>query len=196
MQPKQPELPKLPRGVLNASVFACAATLAAGAYATLNHPLSNWRSQSSQKAEQVRLKLAEEPQLKRTHAEQEKRLERLLAYVDDVNRRIPDKPQENEFLADITRLAGECGLVIEDFRRGKTIETPTHSAVSVEITTHGDHTGICKLINSVAELPRLVELTDLAIENDGADGHYPVNMAYLLYYGMVTTTSEPQVASE
>lgn len=196
MQPKQTGLPRLPLGVLYLLVIASAGALASLACATLNQPLTSWRTDIARRAELVREKLSEGPALRREHAEQQRELENLMTRVEEVNRRIPDEPREGEFLADLTRLAGEYGVAIEDFRRGVSESTETHSLVSVSVNVRGDYRGICGLIEGVSKLPRLAELTQLTVRREAGDASYPVNLTYALYYGLVTAGDASSDAAE
>ena len=188
MQPNQRGLPKLPKGATTIVSWGAAALVAFLGYATLEGPLATWRTDLARRADLVRGKLADSGDIRRDHREKEQLLQELLARVDDVNRRIPDEPREGEFLADLSRLAQRHGFAIEDFRRGATQSTDTHSVVSVTVTGRAPHAALCSLIEQVARMPRLVELRSLEVEQDDRDAGYPVEMTYALYYGMSTTT--------
>ncbi|WP_197526475.1 type 4a pilus biogenesis protein PilO [Botrimarina colliarenosi] len=155
----------------------------------------SWRNDIAHRADLVREKLAGGPALRRDHAEMQRELEGLLARVEEVNNRIPDDPNEGDFLSDLTRLAREGDVAIEDFRRGATSVSPTHSAVTVTVNLRGSYRGVCGLIDGVAKLPRLAELTQLTLRR-GLDGtEYAVSMTYALYYGLVTAADENAVAT-
>lgn len=187
MQPKQPGLPKVPIAVVYTGVFACAVAMASLAFFAINGPLTEWRQDISRRVELVQARLSEGPALRRHHAEQQKELDNLLASVEQVNNRLPSQPREGEFLADLTRLADEHAVSIEDFRRGQTVESDTHSLVTVTVTAEGPHGGICAVVGAVSTLPRLAELTHLEVHPSERDGIYDLQMAYALYYGMATT---------
>lgn len=193
MQPRQRELPKIPTTVQNAGAIVCAAALALLGYMAVHQPLRSWLSSVESDMLQVQAKLKQGPALRRQHAEQQRLHEQLLQRVELVNSRIPDQPREGEFLADVSRLAGEHGVVIQDFRRGSTVETPTHSVVSVTLTARSSHGGLCGLIDAIAGLPRLAELRSLDIRPNGDSEARPVTLTYDLYYGM--STGAPTAAS-
>ncbi|MEN0109447.1 MAG: type 4a pilus biogenesis protein PilO [Planctomycetota bacterium] len=163
--------------------FAACAFAAVG-YAVARQPLASWRATIATRANVVRAQLADGPRLRREHAELTRQLEDLSERVVEVNRRVPDTPREGEFLADLSRLAADHGVVIEDFERGATAETPTHSVVTVRLTMRASHAGLCGLVKGVAELPRITELTELEVQPDRRDDGYPVEASYALYYGM------------
>lgn len=189
MQPKQPKLPKLPKAVTYTAAVACAVVIAAVAFVTINRPLTEWRHDITRRANLVRANLSEGAALRRRHAEQKQQLDDLLASVEEVNSRLPDQPREGEFLADLSRLAEDNDVSIEDFRRGRTLETDTHSVVTVSITAEGPHRGACAVVDAVSKLPRLAELTHLEIAPGTQDGIYKMQMTYALYYGMAPQKS-------
>lgn len=189
MQPGQPRGPRLPLGVWHAGAIACALTLSTLAYATLNRPLTAWREDVDRRADLVRAKLAGGPALRRRHAEKQRELRGLVDRVDVVNKRIPDDPREGEFLADITRLAAQNDIDIEDFRRAKNQSTATHSTVTVELKATGAHRGLCGLIDGVAALPRLAEMTRLDVRRASDGDRHAIEMTYALYYGLASNTA-------
>lgn len=171
-------------------VVGSAIGAAAVGYFTLNGPLINWRLDHKRTANLVREKLAQGPTLKLRHAEQELELADLLARVEQVNRRVPEESREGEFLSTISQLAETHQITIEDFRRGKSTETPTHSVVTVTITARGPHAGLCRLLDAIAKLPRLAELTQLQLKSQTGPEGYPVQLTYALYYGMSDASVE------
>lgn len=196
MQHGQSRGPRLPLGVCYAAAIACAVGLASLAYATVNHPLTAWRIDIDRRADLVRDKLAEGPALRQRHADRQRELAQLVEHVDAVNHRIPDEPNEGEFLADLSRLAAANGVEIDDFRRAGSQSLGTHSVVTLDVTATGAHSGLCQLVSSVAELPRLAELTRLEVRRGPDNQQHAIALTYSLYYGLATssaaTPSDPQ----
>lgn len=189
MRPRQPGLPNLPKGVLYTLTIVCAVGGSALAYTIIQRPLNDWRRGVIRRADLVRAQLSDGPSLQRQHAERKQQLEALLDRVELVNRRIPDEAREGEFLTDLTRVAEEHGVTIDDFRRGAASSTSTHWVVSVSVKAHGDHAGVCGLVDAVADLPRLAELTEAQIESKPEPGGYPVQLTYALYYGIAAPSA-------
>lgn len=188
MPPNQPRSPKLPTGALYVLVVVCAVASATAGYLALNHPLTSWRVDQSRRADLLREKLANGSALRALHAEQERELADLLARVEQVNRRVPEESREGEFLAALSQLAETHQVTIDDFRRGKSTDTETHSVVAVSIKTRGSHAGMCSLLDAIANLPRLAELTHLEVKSQPGSNGYPAQLTYALYYGMSATT--------
>jgi len=186
MQSRQSELPRLPVRVLHVVAAVIAVAVASLACATLNQPLKTWRRDLDRRAELVREKLTQGPTLRLEHAKQTQELEELHARVEEVTRRIPDQPREGEFLADLTRLAEEQSVAIEDFQRGAAIETAGYSAVTVSVRLRGGYRGVCQLVEEISKLPRLAELTEMVIRRETDTNDRSVSVTYALYYGLTT----------
>jgi len=184
MQPQQPGLPNLPTGVLYTLAIVCAVGASALAYTIIQRPLRDWRHGLEHRGDLVRALLSDSPELRRQHSQRQQELEELLNRVELVNRRIPDEAREGEFLADLTRLARDHRVTIDDFRRGAITETETHSVIDVSVKARGGHAGVCGLVDAIAKLPRLAELTQFQIDSGAEAGTYPVQMTYALYFGM------------
>lgn len=191
MQPKQSGLPTLPTGVLHALVFACAGAAAAGGYVLMQGPLASWRNDLTRRSELIRTKLDEAPALRSEHGRLTEELEDLLARVETVSRRIPNSPQEGEFLSDLSRIAASHGVTIDDFRRGQAIDTPTHSVVTVTATARGPFAGLCGWVEDVARLPRLTEALNLDATPDQKGADHAFRLSYALYYA-IDSTSPPE----
>ena len=186
MQSRQSGLPRLPVRVLYVVAAVTAVAIASLACATLNQPLQTWRKDLDRRAELVREKLTQGPALRLEHAKQTREIEELYARVEEVTRRIPDQPREGEFLADLTRLAEQQGVAIDDFQRGAALQTAGYSAVSVSVSLRGSYRGICQLVEEISKLPRLAELTEIVIRRETETNDRSVSVTYALYYGLTT----------
>ncbi len=164
----------------------CAVGVAALGYFVIREPLTEWRRDVSHRAELVRARLTGGTELRRQHAEREEQLAQLLKRVELVNRRVPDEAREDEFLADLSQIAETHGVTIEDFRRGGTTETETHSLVEVSVNARGSYAGLCGLVDAVTLLPRLAELTEMEVASNATTTSYPIRLTFALYYGMAT----------
>lgn len=187
MQPRQPFLPNLPTGAAHALGLLCALVVIALSYGAVYRPLAEWRQSLAQQAALVKVKLTESKSIRQQHTESKQKLQELLASVKEVNRRAPDQPREGEFLGDISRLATDKGVEINDFRRGTVSEKETYSSVSILVTGEATHQGLCGLLEGISQLPRLASLTHLQIRSGTTPDNYPIELHYSLYYGMTPT---------
>lgn len=184
MQPERPALPNLPKAAFHAVAFGCVLLIVGVSYVAGYRPLDDWRRGVAVRAETVRANLAEAPHIRRLHAEKSLELQELLASVEAVGRRVPERPREGEFLGDVSRVAEANGVTIHDFRRGQVKSAATHSAVSITVEGEGGYRGICGVLDAVAKLPRLASLTKLSVETGPTAKRYEFELRYVLYYGL------------
>ena len=97
--------------------------------------------------------------------------------------RIPDAPQESEFLAHIARLAREAPLSIGRFRPTATRTYDRYSEVEVELSVAGRWDGLCQFLAGLETLPRLCRLSRFSVASESsADGVYPVDFTFVIYF--------------
>ncbi|MGL4514581.1 MAG: type 4a pilus biogenesis protein PilO [Lacipirellulaceae bacterium] len=196
MRPGQPTGPKLPTGAPHALALGCALAIGAVAYVGLYRPLAGWRIDLDHTSELVRSKLAGAGALRRDHAALVAELDELRARVQRVSDRIPDEANEGAFLADLSRLAREHDVRIQDFRRSTAETHDTHAVMPVAVTAEGTHAGLCAVFAGREDLPRLAPIKRLVIERGALESRYNVQLECSLYYGMRTPAqADPVLAA-
>ncbi|MEO1497072.1 MAG: type 4a pilus biogenesis protein PilO [Planctomycetota bacterium] len=153
-------------------------------YLSASRPITSWRADLGERTRQLQTALRDGPSLRRNHAALSEQFSGLMTRVEDVMKAMPDEPRDDEFLADISRLAIEHGVQIDDFRRGAVTENDTHAAVTVMLSVQTPYRGLCGLIHAIDELPRLAELEELRVESEAYTERYPVTLHYTLYYAL------------
>lgn len=189
MQSRQPGSPTLPTAAIGLVSLLAGIAVLSVVYLSASAPITSWRAELSERTRQLRSALREGPTLRRNHAALSEQYDGLMTRVADVVKRMPDEPRDDEFLADISRLAAEHGVRIEDFRRGSVSEATTHASVTVMLTARATYAGLCGLVNAIDELPRLAELDALSVSSDPQSDEYPVKLQYTLYYAKTAPTS-------
>ena len=97
--------------------------------------------------------------------------------------RIPDAPQESEFLAHIARLAQQSSLSIRNFRPVATRARDRDSEVEVHLSAEGRYEGLCRFLAGLETLPRLCSVTRLSVVNEKpASGTLPVEITFVIYF--------------
>jgi Tfp pilus assembly protein PilO len=103
--------------------------------------------------------------------------------------RIPDAPQESEFLAHIARLAREAPLSIGSFRPIATRTYDRYSEVEVELSVAGRWDGLCQFLAGLETLPRLCRVSRLSIASESSvDGMYPADFTFVIYFAPARQT--------
>lgn len=97
--------------------------------------------------------------------------------------RIPDSPQESEFLAHIARLARTASLSIRSFRPIATQTHERYSEIEVQLSAAGTWPGLCRFLAGLETLPRLCRVTRLSIASEkSVGGIYPAEFTFAIYF--------------
>jgi Tfp pilus assembly protein PilO len=98
--------------------------------------------------------------------------------------RIPETAQESEFLAQVSRLAKDSDLTLQEFRPGGITEHKTHRELEISLSASGGYRSLCEFLAGLEKLPRLCRVTSLTVDRDNAVSveHYPVRMSVVVYF--------------
>lgn len=133
------------------------------------------------RTEELQVLLREEQQCRREHARLGKDLSVAGEQAEILKKRIPDEPREADFLAQVSELADESGLRIQDYRPG--VVTPRHlySTMRVDLICEGDYESICKFLDGLSALPRHSTMVRLEIDSTIDKKHYSARISLELY---------------
>lgn len=103
--------------------------------------------------------------------------------------RIPETAQESEFLAQVSRLAQDTDLTIQEFRPGGITERKTHRELEISLSALGGYRSLCEFLAGLEKLPRLCRVTSLTVDRDTTPGaeHYSVRMSVVVYFQPLTS---------
>jgi|GEM_PF-2432895 len=145
-------------------------------------PLGDSRKVSANQAEQLeqlvgknRRMYAELEELREEFAETEKR-------ADTIRQRIPANREEAELLENLSELAKEHQVLIEDYRRGEVTRTEQFSRMQVQLQCLGSFGSICQFLADINSLKRLSTIDSLAITTAEDPARYPVELTIALYH--------------
>jgi Tfp pilus assembly protein PilO len=137
--------------------------VAAAAFALIYVPLERHRVALDRTARARRAFLArgdairiEHEELKSQQAATETRMAGLL-------KRIPVAPQEAEFLAELSSLAGETEFVIHEYRPGKVLEVDRHCELEVQLHAEGTYESLCCFLQGLERMERFCRLSDFGV---------------------------------
>ncbi|MBN2477593.1 MAG: type 4a pilus biogenesis protein PilO [Pirellulales bacterium] len=126
--------------------------------------------------------LREAPRVRADHARLTQEVADARAQAAVLKSRIPDEPQEADFLAQVSQLAGEVGLDIQDYCPGVITSRQTYSTMQVELICEGDYYSICNFLYRLAELPRHSTVVGLEINSEKGGQRYSAKMSLELYF--------------
>lgn len=145
-------------------------------------PIDHRTAACRQRSEKLQALLQQAPKIRREHAQLEKDLALARGQSATLQKRIPDDPREADFLAQVSRLAGEVGLQIRDYRPAAVETKPSYSVMRVDLACQGDYASICNFLGGLCELPRHSTVLHLQIDSDGDRQEYSVKLSLALYF--------------
>lgn len=110
-------------------------------------------------------------------------LARLEVSAEAARQRIPEMPQESEFLAQISEAAREKGLSIDKFTRGSVAVLETHSQLQIRLTGEGNYASICGFFESMSKFSRVATVSQMNLQVPSDSEIYPLDMTLTLYFG-------------
>jgi Tfp pilus assembly protein PilO len=116
----------------------------------------------------------ENADLKRRAAELETKMAGLMA-------RIPDKPQESEFLANLATLASETGLMIREYRPGVVTKREKYDELEIELSAQASYESLCRFLSGMQSLSRLCQISQLEIKADEGAA-YSIDMELHVFF--------------
>jgi Tfp pilus assembly protein PilO len=96
--------------------------------------------------------------------------------------RIPAAPHEADFLGQMTALAHEVDLEIQDYRPGVVRLLERHGEMEVQFNAQGTYTAICRFLHRTEELPRLCRINRLEIKAPPTGDKAQIDLALLIYF--------------
>ncbi len=84
---------------------------------------------------------------------------------DKLLSRIPQEPQESDFLATLTELAAQSHLNVEFFSPGVTHTREKYQEMDIELQATGNYSSICQFLKGLNSIPRICNIGKLEINS-------------------------------
>jgi Tfp pilus assembly protein PilO len=126
--------------------------------------------------------LEDENRVRQEHAQAVAQLQAARDLAATLNRRIPDEPSEADFLAQVSQLATDECLEIQDYRPGAITTKDSYSALCVELVCEGDYASLCNFLAGLSKLPRHATVAVLEIDSGKGKATYSVKLSLELYF--------------
>jgi len=107
--------------------------------------------------------IASADKVKADHDQAAQRLQTLKGTLSDLKSRIPNSPNEAEFLAQFSTLAERSLVRLRNFRPGQVTNGDTVSTCEVQLSLVGSFANICRLVDALQESPRYLSITRFAL---------------------------------
>ena len=112
-----------------------------------------------------------------------KSLESLQHRSEVVRKRVPDKPNKDEFLTALHKISNEAGVKIDKYSEGKRQSTKTSSYMLVNVDFTTGYVGFCKVLHQINNLKRIAFVEKLSMKEEKT-GMYKFELTLVLYYGL------------
>lgn len=156
--------------------------IAAGAEFLLYRPIAAKASVCARRADKLQALLHNQGQVRAEHTRLGKDLAEARKQAAALEDRIPNEPREAEFLAQLSRLASEVELQIEDYRPNTIVRKPDYSVLQVDLICEGGYASICNFLDRISRLPRHSTVVSLQIDSAGGGRKYPAKISLQLYF--------------
>lgn len=109
--------------------------------------------------------------------------------IAGIKRRIPESPQQADFLAQLAEAAEESEVEIVDFRPATAIEQDKHYELTIRVSAIGKYAAICRFLDRLETLPRLCVIMGMEIDaHDLAAEVYPLDLTLQVFYSAAHPT--------
>jgi len=137
--------------------------IASAAFALVFLPLERHRTGLDRTARACRAFLARSDAIRAEHENLKRQQAATTAKMADLLKRLPEGPQEAEFLSELALLAGETEFVIHEYRPGKVRELERHCELEVQLQAEGTYESICRFVQGLERMERFCRLSDFGI---------------------------------
>jgi Tfp pilus assembly protein PilO len=171
--------------VLVSVAAAVVLTVAAAVfYAAAVSPLQSRGRAAAERCTQLQSLLRSSRQAMRSQRELRETLSSLTQRARAVRRRVPEHAGEAELLRQLTEIAEGAGVALVDYRRGAIVESADHSQLRLGIKCEGTFEDLCRLLQEVQNLERIVVVERLLLNSSANGDRHPVDMTLLVHFGL------------
>ncbi len=179
------------RAMHAAGIAVCLATCLV-TYFFVFRPIVEAANDSAAGSEQLQQLLRSAPRVRTEFAETNHLATEAGRRAAEAEQKLPAQPHEADFLAEISNLAHETGLRIQDYRPGAIKSANSCSQMEIGVVGQGTYESICRFLDGLTRLPRLSTLSRLEIKSQDADGGHVVSLRMMIYFGAKKTADAPQ----
>jgi Tfp pilus assembly protein PilO len=147
-------------------------------------PIDDRAAAHLRRADRLQERLRDADRIRAEHARLVEDLAAARRQSEELKKRIPDEPREADFLAQVTHLADEVGLRIQDYRPGTVSEKTSYSVLQVELIGEGDYASICSFLSRLPGLARHSIVRRLQIVSDNKQKGYLLSMSLQLCFAV------------
>jgi type IV pilus assembly protein PilO len=151
-----------------------------------------WRFDWIDQAQRLERVAAEEAKLKQAFENRQRRAANLAAYEQQLTemeasfgtmlRQLPSQADVPKLLVDISQTGLASGLEFELFKPQPEIKREFYAELPVSIRVHGNYHQLARFVSAVANLPRIVTLHNISIQQANKSGGLAMDLTAKTYW--------------
>ncbi len=169
------------------ALVACAIALVAETAGF--RPLDAEVAACARRTAELRAAIGDGEGLRAEHAQFRRELAAARVQSAKLIERIPDQPQEADFLAQLSELAENAGLKIRDYRPGVIRPYASYATMEVNLVCAGEYESLCTFLDGLSALPRHCTVIGLEIDSACEAACHSMELSLELY---VAAAEEPE----
>lgn len=146
-------------------------------------PLQAKRIHQAERSEQLDVLLVKTRTTGSEYRRLRSRLAEMQSSVAEMQSQLKQAPTEKERIQNISDIATNVGLKIQDYQIGLNQSLATHSQTEVEFQCVGSYASICKFLHQTEQLTRITKLSKFELNSTGNSDVYPIQITFVLYSG-------------
>ena len=117
-------------------------------------------------------------------------LEKLEIETASMRSRLPQDLQKSQFESSLRNAAATTAFKFGAAQWKPSATTSTHSRAEVTVTGNGSFASICKFLNEINQLARITKISSLALETSNESASYPLEVTFVLVYGIESNDTD------
>jgi Tfp pilus assembly protein PilO len=165
--------------------FAGAAFVAlviTGYYYFVYQGLALRQENDASRIDQLSLLLSESAAVQHENHKLQLELNALAAVVAEIRNRLPYDLRQEEFTADLSRVAEATGLRLEELHWTNPAVTPNYAQAQIDVDCSGSFDSICRFLDDVSQLARITDVAQLKMESNEDSPIHSLKVSFVLYY--------------
>ncbi|MCA9230679.1 MAG: type 4a pilus biogenesis protein PilO [Planctomycetales bacterium] len=142
------------------------------------------------RAEQLQKLLATAESVRDNHRSFRIELEKLEIETASMRSRLPQDLQKSQFESSLRNAAATTAFKFGAAQWKPSATTSTHSRAEVTVTGNGSFASICKFLNEINQLARITKISSLALETSNESASYPLEVTFVLVYGIESNDTD------
>jgi Tfp pilus assembly protein PilO len=134
--------------------------------------------------EQLRTLLSHSATVQRQNLDQQQKLQSLEDSISAIRERLPHELRQTQFSDELNRVAEEAGVEVLQLNWGAPEVTPSYTQAVVQLECDGSYDSICRFLDKVSQLTRITDISQLQLESDPESQNRPLQVTFVLYYGV------------